>query len=98
MVLFCLNQEKKQRTCCNTAFFINFQPPSQPPKELGLNNVPASVLMPHLQNLFQQTSIQQVRHQCMVGMQDPCPPPTQIHTQEKIQNKNKKRNVKFRIN
>ncbi|KAL3362517.1 hypothetical protein AABB24_015091 [Solanum stoloniferum] len=34
-------------------------PPSQPPKELGLNNVPASVLMPHLQNLFQQTSIQQ---------------------------------------
>ncbi|CAN4077487.1 unnamed protein product [Withania somnifera] len=33
--------------------------PSQPPKELGLNNVPASVLMPHLQNLFQQTSIQQ---------------------------------------
>ncbi|XP_015162601.1 STE20/SPS1-related proline-alanine-rich protein kinase isoform X3 [Solanum tuberosum] len=35
------------------------KPPSQPPKELGLNNVPASVLMPHLQNLFQQTSIQQ---------------------------------------
>ncbi|XP_055821772.1 serine/threonine-protein kinase BLUS1-like isoform X2 [Solanum dulcamara] len=34
-------------------------PPCQPPKELGLNNVPASVLMPHLQNLFQQTSIQQ---------------------------------------
>lgn len=34
-------------------------PPSQPPKELGVNNVPASVLMPHLQNLFQQTSIQQ---------------------------------------
>ncbi|XP_009588542.1 uncharacterized protein [Nicotiana tomentosiformis] len=34
-------------------------PPCQPPKDLGLNNVPASVLMPHLQNLFQQTSIQQ---------------------------------------
>ncbi|XP_059276419.1 serine/threonine-protein kinase BLUS1-like isoform X1 [Lycium ferocissimum] len=34
-------------------------PPCQPPKELGPNNVPASVLMPHLQNLFQQTSIQQ---------------------------------------
>ncbi|KAF3624269.1 Serine/threonine-protein kinase OSR1 [Capsicum annuum] len=34
-------------------------PPCQPPKEVGLNNVPASVLMPHLQNLFQQTSIQQ---------------------------------------
>lgn len=79
MVLFCLNQEKKQRTCCNTAFFINFQPPSQPPKELGVNNVPASVLMPHLQNLFQQTSIQQVRHQCMVKMQDPCPPSPPTH-------------------
>ncbi|CAN4127139.1 unnamed protein product [Withania somnifera] len=34
-------------------------PPCQLPKELGLNNVPASVLTPHLQNLFQQTSIQQ---------------------------------------
>nr|XP_016461522.1 PREDICTED: serine/threonine-protein kinase BLUS1-like isoform X1 [Nicotiana tabacum] len=34
-------------------------PSCQPPKDLGLNNVPASILMPHLQNLFQQTSIQQ---------------------------------------
>ncbi|KAL3360690.1 hypothetical protein AABB24_013902 [Solanum stoloniferum] len=34
-------------------------PPSRIPKELGLDNIPASVLMPHLQNLFQQTSIQQ---------------------------------------
>ncbi|KAK4369635.1 hypothetical protein RND71_013427 [Anisodus tanguticus] len=34
-------------------------PPCQPAKDLGPNNVPASVLMPHLQNLFQQTSIQQ---------------------------------------
>ncbi|KAL0446526.1 UNVERIFIED_CONTAM: Serine/threonine-protein kinase fray2 [Sesamum latifolium] len=32
---------------------------SQPPKEIGNSNVPASILMPHLQNLFQQTSIQQ---------------------------------------
>ncbi|KAL0296404.1 UNVERIFIED_CONTAM: Serine/threonine-protein kinase fray2 [Sesamum radiatum] len=36
-----------------------FQPHSQPPKEFGNSNVPASILMPHLQNLFQQTSIQQ---------------------------------------
>ncbi|KAJ8538617.1 hypothetical protein K7X08_029913 [Anisodus acutangulus] len=34
-------------------------PPSRIPKELGLDNIPASILMPHLQNLFQQTSIQQ---------------------------------------
>ncbi|XP_060180165.1 serine/threonine-protein kinase BLUS1-like isoform X1 [Lycium barbarum] len=34
-------------------------PPSRIPKELGLDNIPASVLMPHLQNLFQLTSIQQ---------------------------------------
>ncbi|KAJ8568320.1 hypothetical protein K7X08_027853 [Anisodus acutangulus] len=34
-------------------------PPCQPAKDLGPNDVPASVLMPHLQNLFQQTSIQQ---------------------------------------
>ncbi|CAN4077425.1 unnamed protein product [Withania somnifera] len=34
-------------------------PPSRIPKEFALDNIPASVLMPHLQNLFQQTSIQQ---------------------------------------
>ncbi|KAL0324693.1 UNVERIFIED_CONTAM: hypothetical protein Scaly_2436400 [Sesamum calycinum] len=34
-------------------------PNSQPAKEIGNSNVPASVLMPQLQNLFQQTSIQQ---------------------------------------
>ncbi|EYU33484.1 hypothetical protein MIMGU_mgv1a0199021mg, partial [Erythranthe guttata] len=34
-------------------------PPSQSPKEIGNGNVLPSVLMPHLQNLFQQTSIQQ---------------------------------------
>ncbi|KAK4397992.1 hypothetical protein Sango_1274700 [Sesamum angolense] len=38
---------------------IVFQPNSQPAKEIGNSNVPASVLMPQLQNLFQQTSIQQ---------------------------------------
>lgn len=34
-------------------------PSSQSPKEISNSNVPASLLMPHLQNLFQQTSIQQ---------------------------------------
>ncbi|KAL3817873.1 hypothetical protein ACJIZ3_003778 [Penstemon smallii] len=34
-------------------------PNSQSLKEIGNCNLPASVLMPHLQNLFQQTSIQQ---------------------------------------
>ncbi|XP_052209613.1 serine/threonine-protein kinase BLUS1-like isoform X2 [Diospyros lotus] len=29
------------------------------PKEMSNSNIPASILMPHLQNLFQQTSIQQ---------------------------------------
>ncbi|XP_059662159.1 uncharacterized protein LOC132308160 isoform X2 [Cornus florida] len=34
-------------------------PVSQSPKEIGNGNIPASLLMLHLQNLFQQTSIQQ---------------------------------------
>ncbi|KAL3645518.1 hypothetical protein CASFOL_010698 [Castilleja foliolosa] len=34
-------------------------PPSTPPKEICNSNVLPSILMPHLQNLFQQTSIQQ---------------------------------------
>ncbi|KAF7828101.1 serine/threonine-protein kinase BLUS1-like isoform X1 [Senna tora] len=34
-------------------------PIGQPPKESANTNIPASLLMPHLQNLFQQTSIQQ---------------------------------------
>ncbi|XP_062074639.1 uncharacterized protein LOC133778659 [Humulus lupulus] len=34
-------------------------PVNQSPKELNNSIVPASLLMPHLQNLFQQTSIQQ---------------------------------------
>jgi serine/threonine protein kinase len=35
------------------------QPIGLPPKEICNSNVPASLIMPHLQNLFQQTSIQQ---------------------------------------
>ncbi|KAL3499160.1 hypothetical protein ACH5RR_038253 [Cinchona calisaya] len=34
-------------------------PTNHSPREIGNSNMPASVLMPHLQNLFQQTSIQQ---------------------------------------
>ncbi|XP_022849660.1 serine/threonine-protein kinase BLUS1-like [Olea europaea var. sylvestris] len=34
-------------------------PNNQPAKEISNSNVSASILMPHLQNLFQQTSIQQ---------------------------------------
>ncbi|PIN07232.1 Ste20-like serine/threonine protein kinase [Handroanthus impetiginosus] len=34
-------------------------PVSQSPKEINNSNLPASILMPHLQNLFQQTLIQQ---------------------------------------
>ncbi|XP_057478431.1 serine/threonine-protein kinase BLUS1-like isoform X2 [Actinidia eriantha] len=34
-------------------------PTGQSPKELSNSNVPASLLMPQLQNLFQQTSVQQ---------------------------------------
>uniref|UniRef100_A0A5B7A1S9 Protein kinase domain-containing protein n=1 Tax=Davidia involucrata TaxID=16924 RepID=A0A5B7A1S9_DAVIN len=34
-------------------------PISQSPKEISNSNVPASLLMPYIQNLFQQTSIQQ---------------------------------------
>ncbi|XP_043718152.1 germinal center kinase 1-like [Telopea speciosissima] len=34
-------------------------PSNQPPKEVSNRAVPASILMPHLQNLFQQTTFQQ---------------------------------------
>eukprot|EP00268_Persea_americana_P056671 TRINITY_DN6712_c0_g2_i2.p1 TRINITY_DN6712_c0_g2~~TRINITY_DN6712_c0_g2_i2.p1 ORF type:complete len:732 (+),score=178.01 TRINITY_DN6712_c0_g2_i2:443-2638(+) len=34
-------------------------PNSKPPKEVSNSAIPASVLMPHLQNLFQQTALQQ---------------------------------------
>lgn len=38
-----------------------FQPTSPSSKDLNSCSVAASVLMPHLQNLFQQTSFQQVK-------------------------------------
>lgn len=38
-----------------------FQPVNQSPKEFSNGNLPTSLLMPHLQNLFQQTAIQQVK-------------------------------------
>lgn len=47
---------------------LTLQPPGQHPKEIsnsnpkefGNSSVPASIVMPHLQNLFQQTSFQRV--------------------------------------
>ncbi|KAL0550569.1 hypothetical protein IC582_015091 [Cucumis melo] len=39
--------------------FDSKQSVSQPPKEASNTNVPTSILLPHLQNLFHQTSIQQ---------------------------------------
>ncbi|GMQ05975.1 hypothetical protein CsSME_00050756 [Camellia sinensis var. sinensis] len=38
---------------------LSSQPIGQLPKEMYNSNLPASILMPHLQNLFHQTSIQQ---------------------------------------
>ncbi|XP_068308070.1 serine/threonine-protein kinase BLUS1-like isoform X1 [Pyrus communis] len=39
--------------------FESRQMPAMSPKEFNNSNVPASLLLPHLQNLFQQTSVQQ---------------------------------------
>ncbi|XP_018503687.2 serine/threonine-protein kinase BLUS1 isoform X2 [Pyrus x bretschneideri] len=39
--------------------FESRQMPAVSPKEFNNSNVPASLLLPHLQNLFQQTSVQQ---------------------------------------
>ncbi|XP_011070376.1 serine/threonine-protein kinase BLUS1 [Sesamum indicum] len=50
---------RKSASVGNWIFDSKQMPHSQPPKEIGNSNVPASILMPHLQNLFQQTSIQQ---------------------------------------
>ncbi|KAK4421467.1 Serine/threonine-protein kinase fray2, partial [Sesamum alatum] len=50
---------RKSASVGNWIFDSKQMPNSQPAKEIGNNNVPASVLMPQLQNLFQQTSIQQ---------------------------------------
>ncbi|XP_047981588.1 serine/threonine-protein kinase BLUS1-like [Salvia hispanica] len=50
---------RKSASVGNWIFDSKQMPQSQPPKEIGNSNGFASVLMPHLQNLFQQTSIQQ---------------------------------------
>ncbi|KAK4400251.1 Serine/threonine-protein kinase fray2 [Sesamum angolense] len=50
---------RKSASVGNWIFDSKQMPHSQPPKEFGNSNVSASILMPHLQNLFQQTSIQQ---------------------------------------
>lgn len=51
---------KKSASVCGDWIFDSKQMPiGQPPKEICNSNVPASLIMPHLQNLFQQTSIQQ---------------------------------------
>ncbi|KAL2236658.1 UNVERIFIED_CONTAM: hypothetical protein Sindi_0857500 [Sesamum indicum] len=50
---------RKSASVGNWIFDSKQMPNSQPVKEIGNSNVPASVLMPQLQNLFQQTSIQQ---------------------------------------
>lgn len=36
---------------------------SLPPRDVSSANVSASLLLPHLQNLFQQTAIQQVKNE-----------------------------------
>ncbi|KAK4381123.1 Germinal center kinase [Sesamum angolense] len=51
---------RKSASVGNWIFDSKQMPHSQPPKEFGNSNVSASILMPHLQNLFQQTSIQQL--------------------------------------
>ncbi|KAL3834903.1 hypothetical protein ACJIZ3_009639 [Penstemon smallii] len=50
---------RKSASVGNWIFDSKQMPNSQLPKEIGNSNLPASILMPHLQNLFQQTSIQQ---------------------------------------
>ncbi|KAH7864059.1 hypothetical protein Vadar_025264 [Vaccinium darrowii] len=51
---------KKSASVCGDWIFDSKQMPiGLPPKEICNSNVPASLIMPHLQNLFQQTSIQQ---------------------------------------
>lgn len=41
---------------------------NQPPKEVSNNSVHA-LLLPHLQNLFQQTSIQQVKKHALLSVE-----------------------------
>jgi len=50
-------------SCYYSMLCSAFQPSSQPPKEFSNSNASTSFLMPHLQNLVQQTSIQQVKEQ-----------------------------------
>ncbi|KAL1556397.1 non-specific serine/threonine protein kinase [Salvia divinorum] len=50
---------RKSASVGNWIFDSKQMPQSLPPKEIGNTNGLSSVLMPHLQNLFQQTSIQQ---------------------------------------
>ncbi|KAI8546129.1 hypothetical protein RHMOL_Rhmol07G0092600 [Rhododendron molle] len=51
---------KKSASVCGDWIVDSKQMPiGQQPKEICNGNVPASLIMPHLQNLFQQTSIQQ---------------------------------------
>ncbi|KAI3453327.1 hypothetical protein Pfo_009990 [Paulownia fortunei] len=50
---------RKSASVGNWIFDSKQMPHNQSPKEIGNSNVLASILMPHLQNLFQQTSIQQ---------------------------------------
>lgn len=50
---------RKSASVGNWIFDSKQMPQSQPAKEIGNSNILSSVLMPHLQNLFQQTSIQQ---------------------------------------
>ncbi|KAL1556402.1 non-specific serine/threonine protein kinase [Salvia divinorum] len=49
---------RKSASVGNWIFDSKQMPQSLPPKEIGNTNGLSSVLMPHLQNLFQQTSIQ----------------------------------------
>ncbi|KAK3030662.1 hypothetical protein RJ639_035866, partial [Escallonia herrerae] len=54
------NSPLRKSASVGTWIFDSKQTPiGQSPKEISSSDVPASVLMPHLQNLFQQTSIQQ---------------------------------------
>ncbi|XP_073118438.1 uncharacterized protein [Henckelia pumila] len=50
---------RKSASVGNWIFESKQMPNNQVHKELANSNLPASILLPHLQNLFQQTSIQQ---------------------------------------
>ncbi|XP_042021588.1 STE20/SPS1-related proline-alanine-rich protein kinase-like isoform X2 [Salvia splendens] len=50
---------RKSASVGNWIFDSKQMPQSQPPKEISNSNGLASVLIPHLHNLFQQTSVQQ---------------------------------------